>query len=205
MPACKTHYVQFRVIDQADEFGANQYEGDYYGLFLAIEQMDGQFLDQHNLPDGNLYKIEGHSGSSNNQGPTQPTDRSDVSGFINTYRNTTPSEEWWRANFALEDYFSYRTIVEGIHHYDIAYGKNYFHYHNPDTDRFEILPWDLDLTWANSMFGDGNHLFKSKVANNTSFNHDYQNRMRELMEQHRAEVAGLQCRNRRLGLSLQHE
>lgn len=180
--SCHTHYTQFYVIDEANATGTNQYNSDYYGLYLTIEQLDGQFLDEHGLPDGNLYKIEGHSGSSNNQGPTQVSNRSDVTSFISGYRNTTPTAQWWRDNLDLEKYFSYRTIVEGIHHYDIAGGKNYFYYHNPLTSKFEVHPWDLDLTWANNMFGSGNHDFKTKVAQNTAFNTDYQNRVRELMD-----------------------
>ena len=43
--ACKTHYLQFYVIDDESPTGADQYSTDYYGLYLAIEQMDGQFLD----------------------------------------------------------------------------------------------------------------------------------------------------------------
>ena len=180
--APKTHHVQFYVIDERRETGATQYDTDYYGLFLAIEQMDGQFLKEHKLPDGNLYKIEGYSGESNNQGPTQVTNRSDVSSFISTYRGTNPSARWWRANLDIDKYLSYRTIVEGIHHYDIAYGKNYFYYHNPETGKFEVHPWDLDLTFANNMFGNGNHDFKSKVAQNPAFNTAYQNRVREIMD-----------------------
>lgn len=182
VPSCKTHYNQFYVIDESSESGSNQYESDYYGLYLTIEQPDGRYLDEHGLPDGNLYKIEGHSGSSNNQGPTQVSDRSDVSAFINGYRNGNPSEQWWRDHFDLESYFSYRTIVEGIHHYDIAGGKNYYYYHNPETDRFQVVPWDLDLTWANNMYGSGDHDFKSKVAENPAFNIDFQNRVREIKD-----------------------
>ncbi len=180
--ASKTHYIQFYVVDNSSATGANQYEGDYYGLFLVIEQLDGQFLDEHDLPDGNLYKIEEYSGRSNNQGPTQVTDRSDVTSFISTYRNSNPSAQWWRDNLNIEKYFSYRTVVEGIHHYDIAYGKNFFYYHNPESNQFQILPWDIDLTWADNMFGSGNHDFKLKVADNPAFNTDYQNRVREIKD-----------------------
>ena len=176
-----THHAQFYVIDKSREL-RSQYEKDYYGLYLAIEQLDGQFLDAHDLPDGNLYKIEGHSGVSNNQGPTQVTDRSDVGDFISGYRNSSPSARWWRSVLNIEKYLSYRTVVESIHHYDIAYGKNYFYYHNPETGKFEVVPWDLDLTFANNMYGDGNHDFKAKVAQNPAFNTDYQNRVREVLD-----------------------
>ena len=179
--ACKTHHAQFYVIDESRP-ARSQYGSDYYGLYLVIEQMDGQFLDEHGLPDGNLYKIEGHSGQSNNQGPTQVTNRSDVSSFISGYRGRNPTEQWWRSNLNIEKYLSYRAVVESIHHYDIAYGKNYYYYHNPDSGKFEVLPWDLDLTFANNMYGNGNHDFKTKVAENSAFNTDYQNRVREVLD-----------------------
>ncbi len=71
------------------------------------------------MPDGNFYKMEGGTGELNNQGPTQPSNKSDLNLFQQTYINTTPTEQWWRDNFDLERYYSYRAIVEAIHHYDI--------------------------------------------------------------------------------------
>ena len=177
-----THYVHFRVVDTAEETTSDQYTGDFQGLYLAIEQPDGSMLDEHDLPDGNLYKIEGHQGDSNNQGPTQVSNGSDVRAFISAYRNGTPTADWWQDNFDLERYYSYRTIVDAIHHYDIAYGKNYFYYHNPETSKFQVHPWDLDLTWANNMFGSGDHDFRSDVYRNPAFRDDADNRARELLD-----------------------
>ncbi len=177
-----THFVHFRVVDTEDELGTDQFSGDFQGLYLAIEQPDGRLLDEHGLPDGNLYKIESYRGTSNNQGSTQVADGSDVAEFISGYRNSNPSAEWWSTNLDLDKYYSYRTIVEAIHHYDIAYGKNYFYYHNSETDKFEVHPWDIDLIWANNMYGSGDHDFKSQVAENPAFRVDYQNRVRELMD-----------------------
>ena len=60
--APKTHWVQFRIIDQANENGSTQYNGDLWGLYLVLEQMDGYYLQEHELTDGNLYKIENFAG-----------------------------------------------------------------------------------------------------------------------------------------------
>ncbi len=98
--APKTHYLQLRVIDEAAESGTNQYRGDFWGLYLALEQMDGRFLDEHGLPDGNLYKMEGGSGDLNNQGATAVTNRSDLSTFQSRYRSN-PSVDWWNACFRI--------------------------------------------------------------------------------------------------------
>ncbi|MGK0185292.1 MAG: hypothetical protein ACI9R3_001068 [Verrucomicrobiales bacterium] len=179
-----THFLHFRVVDDLAENGEpdSQFDTDFQGLYLAIEQPDGRFLEEHGLPDGNFYKIEGYSGSANNQGPTQPDDRSDVRDFIAGFRSRTPDAEWWRANLDVDGALSYHSITEAIHHYDIAYGKNYYYYHNPDTDLFEVHPWDLDLTWADNMFGDGQHNILQKLCKRDPFNVDYQNRMREIMD-----------------------
>jgi len=184
-----TNYVQFRIVEDADEEGATQYDSDFQGLYLAIEQLNGRFLDEHGLPDGNLYKMEngtgvgGIGGELNNQGDyPEVSDSSDLIAFKNTYESGTQTATWWDENLNLESYYSYRSIVEGIHHYDIGNGKNYFFYHNPETDKWETIPWDLDLTWANNMFGNGNEPFKNRVLPIPEFGIDYRNRMREIRD-----------------------
>jgi hypothetical protein len=127
------------------------------GAYLVIEQEDGRFLDQHDLPDGNLYKMEDGTGELNNLGALGPADKSDLIYFLNTYRDSSasPSETWWRYNLDLHNYFSYQAIAQGIHHYDICYGKNYFYYRNPETGQWSVHTWDLDLTWADNMYDSG--------------------------------------------------
>ena len=183
-----TNFVHFRIIESAFENAGNQYSTDFQGPYLAIEQLNGDFLDAHGLPDGNLYKMERNTGpnriggESNNQGRDTVTDYSDLHEFKLTYESGNQSEAWWRANFNLPSYYSYRSICEGIHHGDIGYGKNYFYYRNPLTGLWQTVPWDLDLTWANNMYGNGNEPFKSRVANSSTFSHEYQNRLREIRD-----------------------
>ena len=180
--APKTHWVHYRVIDEAEELGATQYEGDFWGLYMVIEQMDGRFLDEHNLPDGNLYKIEGYNGELNNQGPTGVADKSDLNTFKQDYYyDPNPTEQWWRNNVDLESYYGYRCVVEGVHHGDIGYGKNWFFYLHPVTNIWSMLPWDVDLTWANNMYGNGEDTFKSDGAifSNSAIYLEYHNRLRE--------------------------
>ena len=178
--APKTNYLQLRVIDEAAESGANQYRGDFWGLYLTLEQMDGRFLDEHGLPDGNLYKMEGGNGDLNNQGATAVTNRSDLSTFQSRYRSG-PSVQWWKDNVDLRSYYGYRCVLEGIHHGDVGYGKNYFFYLNPETNIWSQLPWDLDLTWANNMYGNGEDPFKGRgrIFSHAALRLEYDNRLRE--------------------------
>jgi len=186
-----TNYIHFRIVEYADQRGpngaaSNQYSSDFQGVYLVIEQPDGRLLEQHGLPDGNFYKMEKQGGTPtgelNNQGPTQPTNKQDLNAFLSGY-GRNPSEAWWRANLDLGRYYSYRAIVEGIHHYDIANGKNYFYYHNPETELWSVHPWDLDLTWANNMYGNGNEAFRAAgVLNHPAIAQEYRNRMREIRD-----------------------
>ena len=151
VPAPRTTFVQLRIVDDAVERDpATQYEGDFWGLYLVTEQENGRFLEEHGLPDSNFYKMEGGSGELNNLGPYGPADRSDLNYLLSAYNGA--SDTWWRANWDLAKYYSYQAIVQGIHHYDISFDKNYFYYTNSTTGRWEVIPWDLDLTWAHNMY-----------------------------------------------------
>ena len=176
-----THWIQFRIIDDAVEANpANQYDGDFWGLYLVVENEGGSFLHEHGLPDGNLYKMESGTGDLSNQGATGVADKSDLNTFMAAYRGNPP-EVWWRANLDLPRYYSYRSIIEGIHHYDVDAGKNYFYFHNPQTGKWQVHPWDIDLSWADNMYGWGNEPFK-RILSHPAFRLEYQNRLRELRD-----------------------
>ena len=186
-PAPKTHFVHFRIIENASEAGptASQYDDDFQGLYLVMEQLDGRFINEHELADGNLYKMEGGTGTLNNQGPTHPKDRSDLNAFF-AYKSATQTPPWWEDNLAMEDYFSFRAIAMGIHDYDIHAGKNYFYYHNPDTDKWHVFNWDLDLCWTTTYGGGGgNGPLNREVLVESDFPQfilAYNNRLRELVD-----------------------
>ncbi len=190
-------FCTFRVIDDADEANpTTQYEGDFWGVYLAIEQENGRFLEEHGLPDGNLYKMEGGTGELNNVGPKGPTDKSDLIYLQSNYGTNSgaqASEQWWRTNWNLMSHYSYQAIVQGIHHYDIADGKNYFFYRNPVTLLWETCTWDLDLTWADNMYRGGqtggDEPLKNRLLDNfanpgrlPNVSIEFRNRVREIRD-----------------------
>jgi len=192
-PASKTNYVHFRIIDEYFEDGlmnaahppltshGTQYDGDFWGVHMTIEQMDGRFLDEHRLPDGNLYKMDNNVNDLNNQGPTQPSNGSDLSTFLGMYRNG--SETWWRQNVHLEPYYGYYAVYHAVHHGDIT-GKNWFMYHHPETDQWWQLPWDLDLTWT-TYYGGGSisdPFSRANVFRHNSIDIETRNRVREVCD-----------------------
>ena len=180
--APNTQFVHWRVIDNASEQGNNQYDGDFWGLYLAIEQVDGRFLDEHDLPDGNLYKIDIEVNDLQNQGADAVTDHSDLAGFMNTYLFGGYSQEWWRENFDLPWFYSYRAVIEAVRHYDINNGKNYHYFNNPETNQWQVIPWDVDITWSFIVAGVGDDPFYSRVLRYSAFQLEYQNRLREIRD-----------------------
>jgi len=118
----------------------------------------------------------------NNQGPTGVTDSSDLLAFQEMYENGEPDEAWWRTNFDLAGYYSYRAILEAIHHYDTGEDKNYYYYLHPESQRWSVLPWDVDLTWDDEMYGTGREPFLEAVLEQPIFQLEYQNRLREIRD-----------------------
>jgi len=202
VPSCHMNWLHFRVIDDAAEAGPSQYDGDFWGLYLAIEQPDGRFLDARDLPDGNLYKMyfacTGSTGNKNNQGPTQVTDHSDVIAFCNAYRSYPSDREWWGQNTNLDVYYSYRTICDAVHHYDLTDRWNCLYYAHPETGQWWMIPWDFDHSWDTDIYTDDDEYWKQVLARRFFQGHSlgapsvyhefsdciitFQNRVRELTD-----------------------
>ena len=200
VPAPKTHWLQFRVIDEAYEDGlfndrhtgvtseGTQYDGDLWGLYMAIEQMDGQFLDEHNLPDGNLYKMEARYGEKNNQGATAAPDNSDIRLFKDTFE-ANPSAAWWGANVALDQYYSHVAVQYACHHGDVT-SKNNFMYLNPEPTTTQwgtnslwwLLPWDADLTWTTYYGSMSDPFSRAGLLNHSGLKIQMKNRAREICD-----------------------
>ena len=157
--ASHTHWVQWRIVDGAEENPNDQYRGDFWGLYLAVENVDDEFLEAHDLPDGNLYKMDLRGPEAKHISNDAGADRADVIEFMRGMRQS-PDATWWQAHVDLPRYYSYRSILECIHHYDIMMGKNYFYFRPAKAKRWQVIPWDLDLTWSDQAFGNGEEPFK---------------------------------------------
>lgn len=181
--APRTHWASLRIVDEKDENPADQFKGDFWGLYLAIENEDGHFLSEHGLPDGNIYKMMFGRGELSNQGTNQPSNGSDLNEFLGgLYGQKSASEKWWRATVDLPRYYSYRSILEAIHHYDIGDGKNYDFYRNPQTGKWCVIPWDIDLTWGDHMYGNKAEPFYHPVLSQPALRLEYENRLREIRD-----------------------
>ncbi len=182
LPAPATHWVQLRVIDNAEETPADQYEGDFWGLYLATENVDANFLREHDLSPQSLFKVEEFRprfGLDAKDGVGEP----EAQGFMGGLFQKRPDEAWWRRTVDLPQYYGYRAIIEAVHHYDIGGGKNYFFRHDPDSGRWTVVPWDTDLSWQDHVYGDGNEPFlQAGALRIPALKREYQNRLREVLD-----------------------
>ena len=180
VPSPKNHYLQFRVIDEAVEaHGTDQYRGDLWGLYMTIEHTDGAFLDERRLPNGNTYKIEGGNGDKRNQGPTQPLGSSDYNALKSGY-NSRQSVDWWRSNVELDVYFSFRAVNRAVNNMDLREGWNICMYHDPVTNLWSVIPWDLDMLYMPVTHWSGVMNFQNALSQHAVFALEYRNRAREL-------------------------
>lgn len=180
VPAPRTHYFQLRIIDDEGEASSSsQYEGDLWGVYLATEYPDGRFLKEHDLPDGNTYKMEGQ-GDKKHQGSTQSVNNADLIAFQNQY-NQIQSESWWEANFDLDSYFGFRAVHHIVNNLDMADTRNFYWYHNAETGKWTAVPWDMDNAYlhANS---EHVRLNVHRCLDLPGIKIAYDNRVRELQD-----------------------
>ncbi len=191
-----TTYIHFRTIVGEDEQG--QYDGDFKGLFLDVEQPDSGLLETSGRPSGNLYKMDsgalGQNGGRPGRWDKEETDCSlsyddaDLDYFYDTYNSGTQTVSWWESSLDLDRYYSYRVVLDSIKHYDIQAGKNYYYYHNSDTNLWEVLPWDTDLILGgtccgDTTYGEGEPFWKPVIEKYPGiFGVAYRNRFREYLQ-----------------------
>lgn len=158
-PAPYSSYVHWRVIDGAvEQSPTDQFDGDFWGLYLAFENQDGNLKDSHGLPDGNTFRMQA-TGTGNellSQGKGMPSNLSDLRAFISTSTgynkgritdlSTIQPVSWWRQNVHLEEYYNWRAVTEAINQTDRRDQENVAYFRRPD-GRWEIWPWDVDLLY----------------------------------------------------------
>lgn len=203
VPSPNTHYYQFRIVRGANETPAagttvadpigtadGQYAGDFWGLYMAIEQIDGSFLDERGLADGNVYKIENSTGDKKHQAPGQSVDSSDWNTFRDTGA-TTQTEAWWRANMDVNNYYTFHAINRLIGNVDLRGGYNHYYYHRSTDNRWLAIPWDVDMMfipkrhWQTTINGtayNGVIAAHKALVDTPALALEFRNRAREILD-----------------------
>ncbi len=155
-------FEAFGVVSPRHAYAKFSINGEYFGLYAVIEQVDKEFLKRHFEDNsGNLYKPELNSGSLRWQGENienyrdinlktneESPDHSalihfidvlnnyDAEQFKNEIENILDTEaflRWLAINTALVILDSYA----GSPH-------NYYLYHDPERGVFTYIPWDVN-------------------------------------------------------------
>lgn len=193
VPAPRTHYFHLRVIDDTEEH--HQYWGDFWGVFLAMEDFDARFLDGHGLPDGNLYKLKDGEYDGDEIKRVQGRDSvADDSDFQNIRKNLGPRQpdDWLIEHVRWDRWYRYHAVNEAIRHYDYHFTdtalKNRAWYFEPSGSnplgRLWVLPWDSDASWGPN-WGIGNDIPKHTIfffPGKENFKTEYRNFMREFRD-----------------------
>ncbi len=163
VPAAYGFSFHWRVVDgdvEAPAGSQGQYLGDFWGIARAFENYDVRFLDAHDLPKGNLYKLvnQTHNGLEQlrYQAPYAVDDGSDHDNIENNLRPSR-SDAWLHGYVNYEEWYRYHALAQAFRHYDYwpEANKNAAWYFEPDYGpensyfgRMWTLPFDADATWG---------------------------------------------------------
>ena len=145
MSSLRTTYLHLRVVRGANEAGTGQYDSDFWGLYMALEPTEGNFIDERGLPDGNIFAIEGSGGDKKHQGATHPLDQSDWTAFRDAAVAAGQTEAWYRTNMDLNAFYTFFALNRYSGNVDVRPGDNYRFYHRSSDNRWVIIPYDLDM------------------------------------------------------------
>jgi hypothetical protein len=163
VPSPESFSLHFRVIDgesEAPSGATGQYLGDFWGLAWAFENYDGDFLDAHDLPKGNLYKLINDSREALAQRRYHARDAvADGADFYNIENNLRPArpDAWLLAYVDYDKWYRYHALCQALQHYDYwaDANKNAAWYFEPVYSaensyygRMWTLPFDHDATWG---------------------------------------------------------
>ena len=165
MPSTRTSHTEFYVNDE------------YKGLYINVEHINDDFLElRYGNNGGNLYKclwpanlhyissnpddyklMEGDRRVYELKTNEEEDDYSDLAHFIDVLNNTSSANLYCELSkvFDIEDFLEVLAIDVLTGNWD-AYSfnkNNYYLYHNPETDRFQYIPYDLDNTLGVDWFG----------------------------------------------------
>jgi hypothetical protein len=177
IPSPLGNWAHFRTIMQIAE-QPDPWRGDFWGLMFVHEDYDSQFLDAHDLPAGNLYKLtkDNITGVSQQryQAPFAPKDGSDHDELQNNLRGTsTPAYITGRVNLDL--WARYHALCEAIRNYDYwpSGDNNAGYYFYPDYNAANgnkgvlwVLPSDVDATWGPT-WNNGHDLVHNSLFNDS--------------------------------------
>ena len=176
VPSPPATWVQWRVVDGPDEVTKDQYEGDLWGVYVAVGEMDPKQLADRKLPDGLVVSIQ----SGIKHTPPAMTDGDKVwEKFINGVRSNPP-EAWWRQNLDLPAYYSFHAMNRLLGNVDLRPDGNHGYYRKTD-GKWAPIPWDNDMMFVPRHHQPG-HIDAVACLRHQAIQLDFRNRAREVLD-----------------------
>jgi CotH kinase protein len=144
VPSPPTTWVQWRVVDRPEEVSAkDQYQGDLWGLYVALGDMSPALLADRKLPSG--LTVSTQSGIKHTPGGMTNADK--VWEKFQTGMRSSPKEDWWRDNLDLPAYFSFHALNRLLGNVDLRPDGNHGYYRHSD-GHWAPIPWDNDMMFV---------------------------------------------------------
>jgi spore coat protein H len=167
-PSYMREYLSYQIFKAmglpvpAFSYAAVYINGDYYGLYLAVESILEPYLERNfgNIT-GDLYKSTGntlkYTGIEKNdtnglevKSTRRNADLSELSNMLKVLNTGGDIEKYLNVDEALR-YIAVSTALLNFDSYQGNFGHNYYLYE--DNGVFNILPWDLNMSFGGFSFG----------------------------------------------------
>ncbi len=177
VPSPSATWVQWRVVTTTDEVnGKDQFQGDLWGVYVAVGDMKPKMLADSKLPDGLTVSIQ----SGIKHTPHGMTDADKVWEKFITALRSSPKEDWLRKNLDLPAYYSFHAMNRLLANVDLRPDGNHGYYRHPD-GHWSPIPWDNDMMFVPRHHQPG-HIDAITCLNHPRFAIDYRNRGREILD-----------------------
>jgi spore coat protein H len=141
--------------------------GQFYGLFVEVEQVDKALLRRHGLRGSDLFKSTSDENEADErefgseaafaahyENETQTTNGlRPLQEFCHELARVTNTLDFFNRNVDVDRYINYLAATTLIQHWD-GYNKNHFVlYDRRGSGKWQVLPWDLDRTFGDHWNG----------------------------------------------------
>ncbi|MFT3882146.1 MAG: CotH kinase family protein [Gemmatales bacterium] len=177
VPSSPATWVQWRVVDRPDEVNAkDQYQGDLWGLYVAMGDMKPKLLFDSKHPDGLTVSTQSgikHTPHDMTEGPKL------WEKFLAGMRSN-PKEEWWRENLDLSAYYSFHAMNRLLGNVDLRPDGNHGYFRHAD-GHWAPIPWDNDMMFVPRQHQPG-YIEAIGCLNHPKIAIEYRNRAREVLD-----------------------
>lgn len=158
------------VITARCSFAKLYLNGEYWGLYTVIEQIDKDFLELNfgdsvgylykNMDNSNLEWEGSNPVSYQDQFELKTNeDNPDWDGFVHWVNvlNNTPDAAYkdsMDANMDMHTFYTALAVDRFLDNWDsyMDHGRNFYVYQNPYTNKFVWIPWDYNLSFSDRDF-----------------------------------------------------